>query len=178
MQAGLFRLYLGPLMLKVSSNIPEFVTVFRELYGDHTVGLAGGEYDFDLAVRPPSFWRRWYRRNAVFEFCGDVPFQPMEVGHSHAMFEWGLNWAIASFMHTHLIIHSAVVEWKGKGVLLSAVSGSGKSTLSAELSLQGWRCGLRPDAGRRLVSGGLVDGRQQDMPGFLAGRCRCRRGRV
>ena len=70
---------------------------------------------------------------------GDVPFQPMEVGHSHAMFEWGLNWAIASFMHTHLIIHSAVVEWKGKGVLLSAVSGSGKSTLSAELSLQGWR---------------------------------------
>ena len=139
MQAGLFRLYLGPLMLKVSSNIPEFVTVFRELYGDHTVGLAGGEYDFDLAVRPPSFWRRWYRRNAVFEFCGDVPFQPMEVGHSHAMFEWGLNWAIASFMHTHLIIHSAVVEWKGKGVLLSAVSGSGKSTLSAELSLQGWR---------------------------------------
>jgi HprK-related kinase A len=63
----------------------------------------------------------------------------MEVGHSHALFEWGLNWVLASFLHQYLILHSAVVEWKGKGVLLSAVSGSGKSTLSAELSLQGWR---------------------------------------
>ena len=137
--AGRFRLYLGPLVLKVSSNVPEFVAIFRQLYGDHPITLAGGEYDFDLAIRPPSLWRRWFRRNAIFEFCGDAPFLPMEVGHAHAMFEWGLNWAIASFMHNYLILHSAVVEWRSKGVLLSAVSGSGKSTLSAELSLQGWR---------------------------------------
>lgn len=137
--AGHFRLHIGPLVLKVSSNIPEFVSIFRQLYGDHPVSLNGDEYDFDLAVRPPSLFRRWIRRNATFEFCGDAPFLPMEVGHAYAMFEWGLNWAVASFLHNHLILHSAVVEWKGKGVLLSAVSGSGKSTLSAELSLQGWR---------------------------------------
>lgn len=137
--AGRFRLHLGPLVLKISSNIPEFVAIFRELYGDHPVSLGGGGYDFDLAIRPPSSWRKWFRRNATFEFCGDAPFLPMEVGHSHAMFEWGLNWAVASFLHNYLILHSAVVEWRGKGVLLSAVSGSGKSTLSAELSLQGWR---------------------------------------
>jgi HprK-related kinase A len=126
-------------VLKVSSNIPEFISIFRELYGDHPVRLEGGEYDFDLAIRSPSLWRQWFRRNATFEFCGDAPFIPMEVGHSHAMFEWGLNWAVASFLHDYLILHSAVVERKNKGVLLSAVSGSGKSTLSAELSLQGWR---------------------------------------
>lgn len=137
--AGRFRLHLGSLVLKVSSNIPEFIAIFRQLYGDHPVSLGGGEYDFDLAIRPPSLWRRWFRRSATFEFCGDAPFLPMDVGHAYAMFEWGLNWAVASFLHNHLILHSAVVEWKNKGVLLSAVSGSGKSTLSAELSLQGWR---------------------------------------
>jgi HprK-related kinase A len=55
------------------------------------------------------------------------------------LFEWGLNWAIASCLHTQLIIHSAVLERNGAGVLLSATSGRGKSTLSAELMLQGWR---------------------------------------
>lgn len=136
---GSFRLYLGQLALKVSSDIPEFIAAFRQLYGDHPVTLGGGEYDFDIAISAPALWRRWLRRNASFEFSGDTPFLPMEVGHAHALFEWGLNWAIASFLHHCLIIHSAVVEWQGKGVLLSAVSGSGKSTLSAELSEQGWR---------------------------------------
>jgi HprK-related kinase A len=138
-RSGCFRLGLGNFIFKVSSNVPEFISSFRQLYSDHPVTLEGGEYDFDLAISSPSLWRRWFRRNATFEFCGDAPFLPMEVGHSHALFEWGLNWVLASFLHQYLILHSAVVEWKGKGVLLSAVSGSGKSTLSAELSLQGWR---------------------------------------
>ena len=67
---GRFRLHLGSLVLKVSSNIPEFIAIFRQLYGDHPVSLGGGEYDFDLAIRPPSLWRRWFRRSATFEFCG------------------------------------------------------------------------------------------------------------
>lgn len=50
--AGRFRLHLGSLVLKVSSNIPEFIAIFRQLYGDHPVSLGGGEYDFDLAIRP------------------------------------------------------------------------------------------------------------------------------
>jgi len=139
LRSGCFRLHLGDIALKISSIIPEFNAAFRQLYADHPVSLTGGGYDFDIAISPPSWWRRWFRRNATFEFCGDTPFLPMEVGHAHAMFEWGLNWAIASFLHNYLVLHSAVVEWKGKGVLLSAVSGSGKSTLSAELSLRGWR---------------------------------------
>lgn len=138
-QSGRIRLYLGRLALKISSNVPEFIASFQQLYGEHPIALDGGEYDFELAISSPSPWRRWFRRNVTFEFCGDAPFMPMKVEHSQAMFEWGLNWALASFFHNYLILHSAVVEWKGKGVLLSAVSGSGKSTLSAELSLQGWR---------------------------------------
>ena len=139
LREGHFRLHLGCLALKISSDVSEFVAAFRQLYGDHPVTLDECDYDFEIAIRPASLWRRWFRRNAIFEFCGDAPFLPMEVGHAHALFEWGLNWAIASSMHNHLILHSAVLEWQKRGVLLSAVSGSGKSTLSAELLLRGWR---------------------------------------
>jgi len=139
LRSGCFRLYLGLLSLKITSLIPEFITAFRGLYAAHPVSLTGGEYDFDIAVSPPSQWRRWFRRNATYEFCGQAPFLPMEVEHAHALFEWGLNWTIATHLNNYLILHSAVVEWEGCGVLLAAVSGSGKSTLSAELSLQGWR---------------------------------------
>lgn len=139
LRCGSLRLLLGDMTLKVSSSVPEFHAAFQVLYADHPVSLSGGAYDFDLGIEPPTFWRRWYRRNVTFEFSGDAPFQPMEVGHAHALFEWGLNWAIASYWHTQLIIHSAVLERHGSGVLLSATSGSGKSTLSAELMMQGWR---------------------------------------
>ena len=139
LKAGRFRVHLGGLCLKIDSVVPEFVAAFRQLYADHPVSLEGGAYDFDIGISPPAIWRRWFRRNVTFEFSGDAPFQPMEVGHAHALFEWGLNWTIASSLHNYLILHSAVVEWKDCGVLLSAVSGSGKSTLSAELTLQGWR---------------------------------------
>jgi len=136
---GRFRLYLGKLSLKISSVVPEFIEAFRLFYADYPVSMTGGAYDFDIGLTPPSVWRSRIRRNVTFEFCGEAPFQPMKVGHAHALFEWGLNWAIASYLHEYLILHSAVVEWEGKGVLLSAVSGSGKSTLSAELALNGWR---------------------------------------
>lgn len=139
LRTGRFRLHLGTLSLKISSVVPEFIDVFRQLYADHPVSIDGGTFDFDIALAPPSKLRRWFRRNVTFEFSGEAPFQPMKVGHSHALFEWGLNWAIASYLHNYLVLHSAVVEWEGKGVLLSAVSGSGKSTLSAELALNGWR---------------------------------------
>lgn len=139
LQTGKLRLYLGPFCLKISSCVPEFFSPFRLLYADHMVSLDGGTFEFDIGVSPPTLLRRWFRRNVNFQFSGDSPFLPMEAGHSHAMFEWGLNWAIASYLHNYLILHSAVVEWEGRGVLLSAVSGSGKSTLSAELSLHGWR---------------------------------------
>ncbi len=139
MRSGRFRLHLGHLSLKITSIVPEFVAAFRNLYATHPVSISGGDFDFDIGISPPSLWRRWFRRNAVFEFCGEAPFLPMDVGHAHAMFEWGLNWTIASHLNNFLVLHSAVVEWRDKGVLLSAESGSGKSTLSAELSLQGWR---------------------------------------
>ena len=139
LRLGKMRLTIGRFTIKITSGVPEFDVAFKRLYAQYPVVIDGGPYDFDIDIAPPSPVRRWFRRNASFHLSGDAPFLPMEVGHSHALFEWGLNWAIGSYAHHLLILHSAVVEWNGCGVLLAAVSGSGKSTLSAELSLCGWR---------------------------------------
>lgn len=139
LRQGEFRLEIGHFALKISSVFPEFSVAMRDLYAHYPASLSGGPYDYDIDISPPSTIRRWIRRNALFRLSGDAPFLPMEVGHAHALFEWGLNWTIGSYAHNFLILHSAAVERNGSGVLLAATSGSGKSTLAAELSLQGWR---------------------------------------
>jgi HprK-related kinase A len=138
-RAGSLRLVIGRFSLKISSVLPEFECALRLLYAHYPASIKGGAYDYDIDIAPPSFVRRWIRRNSVFHLSGDAPFLPMEIGHAHALFEWGLNWTIGSYAHNFLILHSAVVELNGCGTLLAATSGSGKSTLAAELSLQGWR---------------------------------------
>ena len=136
---GDLRLRIGHFTLKISSILPEFESALRQLYAHYPASIKGGAYDYDIDISPPAFMRRWIRRNALFHLSGDAPFLPMEAGHAHALFEWGLNWTIGSYAHNFLILHSAVVELNGCGTLLAASSGSGKSTLAAELSLQGWR---------------------------------------
>ena len=129
---GTFRLKVGDISIKIDSKIPELQAGLRCVYDHYPVSINGGSYDFDLAIRPASPFRHWFRRNAVFSLSGIAPFLPMAAEHAHALFEWGLNWTIGSSVHQYLILHSAVVEKKGKGVMLSAASGSGKSTLAAE----------------------------------------------
>lgn len=139
MRRGDFRLQIGPCRLRVDSTIPELSEALHLLYDHYPVSVDGGYYDFDVAVQPASWWRGWLRRNAIFSLSGQAPFLPMAAAHAHALFEWGVNWAIGSSAHQYLILHSAVVEKNGKGILLAAVSGSGKSTLAAELAMRGWR---------------------------------------
>lgn len=139
LQAGLLRLDVGAFRVKIASDLPGFARALKMLYAHHPCALDGGEYDFDIAISPPNALRRHFFRNIVFELSGERPFLPVATDHAHALFEWGLNWAIGSHAHNYLILHSAVLEIDGRGVLLSAVSGSGKSTLAAELALGGWR---------------------------------------
>ena len=156
LRSGDLRVCIGQISVKISSVIPEFVHALRQFYGAYPASLAGGAYDYDIAIAPPYFARRWVRRNVTFRLSGDSPFLPMDVGHVHALFEWGLNWTIGSYAHNVLILHSAVVERDGCGVLLAATSGGGKSTLAADLTLHDWRLLSDEmaliDADRRLVS--------------------------
>jgi len=55
------------------------------------------------------------------------------------MFEWGLNWCVATHAHHFLVLHSAVVEKNGVAIILPGMPGAGKSTLCAALVCRGWR---------------------------------------
>lgn len=136
--SGALRLSVGATTLRVRSNVPEFASSFGLLYSPYPCAL-GGEYDYDVAIEAPSPLRRWIMRNATFRLSGDAPFLPMPVNHSHALFEWGTNWVIGAYAHQYLIVHSAVLEFGGAGVMFVAVSGGGKSTLASDLALSGWR---------------------------------------
>lgn len=133
------RLKIGFLTLKLKSDVSEFADSLRILYGRYPASCDDGIFDFDLSVCHTSILRQYFRRSVSFGLSGNHPFMPMPPDHAHALFEWGLNWTVGANAHNYLILHSAVLERRGKGVMLSAVSGSGKSTLAAELCLRGWR---------------------------------------
>lgn len=139
LSCGAFRLMIGEVSVRIDSEVPELRAGLSCIYDHYPVSIDGGRYDYDLQIRPASWLRRWFRRNAVFALSGQAPFLPMAAEHAHALFEWGLNWTIGSSVHQYLVLHSAVVENNGKGILLAATSGSGKSTLAAELAMRGWR---------------------------------------
>lgn len=139
LREGSFRLQVGCISIRLETGLASLRTGLREVYAHYPVSVSGGYYDFDLAIHPASPLRRWLRRNATFSLSGQAPFLPMSVDNAHALFEWGFNWTIGSAVHQFLVLHSAVVEKQGKGVMLAAASGSGKSTLTAALANSGWR---------------------------------------
>ena len=140
------RLRQGDLIL----GIPSFATRVRspidavargiaQLYGDFSV-LDPREFaDFHVALAPPAGLRRWIRPQVMFYLDGFAPFKPLPFEQAYPMFEWGLNWCIASHAHSFLVVHAAVVERGGRALVLPAPPGSGKSTLCAGLVSRGWR---------------------------------------
>jgi HprK-related kinase A len=83
--------------------------------------------------------RRWLRSQVRFTLEDVAPFEPYPANHAFPLFEWGLNWAIATGAYQYLMLHSAVVERGGQVLILPALPGSGKTTLCARLIQHGWR---------------------------------------
>jgi HprK-related kinase A len=83
----------------------------------------------------------------------------LPLAHTHPLFEWGLNWCVASASGLHIVVHSAVVERNGQALVLPGQPGSGKSTLCAALALSDWR--LLSD---ELTIVSRVDGKVQAVP--------------
>jgi HprK-related kinase A len=111
--------------------------------------------DFHVSVNPVSGYRRWLKPQVQFSFDGYQPFAPLPLQQAPAFFEWGLNWCIANNAHQYLIIHAAIVEKNGVGILLPGTPGSGKSTLCAALVCQGWRL-LSDEMALLSVEDGLI----------------------
>ena len=139
LKTGKLRLKIGGFNVCLSSSIPEVADHLLSLYGAFDIINDADFIDFHTSLAPPSLVRRYFRPQVIFSFDGYFPFLPLPYKQASAMFEWGLNWCIASYAHQYLIIHAAVVERNGQAFIFPGTPGSGKSTLCAALVCSGWR---------------------------------------
>jgi hypothetical protein len=136
---GKLRLDLPPFVVCLRSDLPGLATDLACLYQDFALAEDRGFADFHLAILGERRPAGGLRPQARFYYDGQPAFLPLPRRHALPMFEWGLNWCVASHAHQYLVMHAAVVERGGRALVLPAPPGSGKSTLTAALALHGWR---------------------------------------
>lgn len=123
----------------VKSDTGQLAQPLHHLYQDYLADPEpSGFYDFRInlvSTRPSLFGRA----EVEFDWEGSSPFPAMLRAHTHPLFEWGLNWCVATAHGAHTVVHSAVVERHGLALVLPGDPGSGKSTLCAALAFSGWR---------------------------------------
>ena len=132
-------LHVGSFRCLIRSDAGLLAKPLRFLYQDYPVEtVIGGFFDFRLRLNKTrkNLWSRW---QVEFDWEGNSPFPPLAIEHTHPLFEWGLNWCVATASGMQVVIHSAVVERDGVALVLPGQPGSGKSTLCAALSHAGWR---------------------------------------
>lgn len=146
----------GPFRVKLTTEIAPVRGALHALYKDVLLPGEVPFIDFHLALVRGTGLRRWVRPQVFFELDGYRPFKPLPLGQALPLFEWGLNYAIASNAHQYLIIHAAAVEKDGRSVIIPGAPGAGKSTLTAALIHRGWRLLSDELALIRLDSGTIV----------------------
>ena len=96
--------------------------------------------DLDVRVLGGAAWRRWPRGQARFLLDAADPFLPLPASQAAPLFEWGLNWCLATRPLGYLVMHAAVVAKGDDALVLPGFPGAGKSTLCAALTfVAGWR---------------------------------------
>ncbi|MBU2708166.1 HprK-related kinase A [Zooshikella marina] len=130
----------GPFTIQLKANIPSLAAQIHNLFAHYPFINNDVLINFQVNLVRPHTHRYWWRPQVQFKTAeGDPGMAPFPLDHALPMLEWGTNWCIASQSHFYLMLHSAVVEYLGKGVLLPAWPGSGKSTLCAAFAMRGWR---------------------------------------
>jgi HprK-related kinase A len=137
-ESGL-AIHTGPFVISLHSSIDSIARGVEHLYGDFSIATDDEFIDFRLDLSPSNGLRRWIRPQVQFSFDGLRPFVPLPLNHAFPMFEWALNWCVAKHAHQYLIIHAAVLERNGQGLIMPGPPGAGKSTLCAVLANRGWR---------------------------------------
>lgn len=130
---------IGPFWINLRSGIPDLLRHVGFFYDQYETTDLERFFDFHITLTHSGGVRRWIKPQANFLLDEYAPFKPLPYVHAFAMFEWGLNWCIATTAHHYLIVHAAVLEKEGRGIILPGMPGSGKSTLCAAMSLRGWR---------------------------------------
>ena len=129
----------GPFRIGVRSSERGFVDLLGYFYRD--VASHGGArvLDYDIRIFRPRSLRRWVRPQILFEIDCRRPFEPHPAENAFPMYEWSLNWCIATSAHRYLMLHAGTVAFGDRAMIFPGTPGSGKSTLSAALHLRGAR---------------------------------------
>ena len=153
---GGLAIKIGGFHVCLATPIPDLADHLSKLYGQFEIIDKSVEFvDFYTSLIPTPGLRRFFRPQVNFSFDGYFPFKPIPYNQASALFEWGLNWCVASHSQQFLIIHAAVVERNGRAVIFPGTPGSGKSTLSAALVCKGWRL-LSDEMALLSLADGLV----------------------
>jgi HprK-related kinase A len=129
----------GPFVIRLGGDCPGFFPTWQKCYGALELLPADTVAHYRVQLTPQRGLRRWFRPQANFFTDGIKRFQPYPRSHAFPLFEWGLNWSIATTAYNYLLLHSAVLEKDGKALIMPARPGSGKTTLCAALVGRGWR---------------------------------------
>lgn len=123
----------------IQSDTGLLADALKLLYAHYPVSVTrSGFYDFRITLKKKRAYP-WSPEEVEFGWEGHSPFSPLPLAQTHPLFEWGLNWCIATLSGAHAVIHSAVVERGGAALVLPGQPGAGKSTLCAALALTDWR---------------------------------------
>lgn len=146
-----FTLDLTPFKFLVHTSLPVLAHRLRDLYPDTVLQPANSQLVYDFEI---NFKRRFWQPGGSLAFrLGQQHFRFADPIQVVPVFEWGLNWCVATYQSRYLCIHAAVLEKNGQAVILPAPPGSGKSTLCAMMMLNGWRllsdehCMIDPNTG-------------------------------
>lgn len=134
-------LRLPPVTVRVRSPFPALQRHLDTFYPDATQDRSDGHFvDFDIRIAHGTGWRRWLRPQARFLLDHTEPFLPLPASQAAPLFEWGLNWCLASRPLGYLVMHAAVVARDGDALVMPGSPGAGKSTLCAALTfIDQWR---------------------------------------
>ena len=131
----------GPFITRLEARSEPVLELLAQFYTETQVFTTPQIVNFNIALRRPLGPGRWWRAQMLFRIEDTEPFEPYPLSHAYPLFEWGLNWSIATRSNHYLMLHAGAVERGGRALILPAVPGSGKSTLSTALAFpfRGWR---------------------------------------
>lgn len=129
----------GPFRVGVRSPDSGFLDTLSYFYRDSVQDDGPHVLDYDITILRPKSWRRWVRPQIQFEIDGMRPFDPQPLKNAFPLYEWGLNWCIATSAHRYMMLHAGTVAFGDKALIMPGTPGSGKSTLAAALHLRGAR---------------------------------------
>lgn len=136
-------LRLSPVTVRVRSPFSSVAAHLERFYADHALGDASRDaafVDLDIGLLAGASWRRWFRPQARFVLDTAEPFLPLRASQAAPLFEWGLNWCLATRPLGYLVMHAAVAAQGDDALVLPGFPGAGKSTLCAALTfVEGWR---------------------------------------